>query len=135
MAPSKTDPRNSGEEPEYLPGSPGVTDAGTIRGPGKFEGEPYYVPYYWDVANSGAADEELFDGEIPVSIFKLDSKDRHAFGFDKGEDELWLWEREDGFVLHRLLSTKKADELREELEEAPSDDSGDDDSEDEGEVP
>lgn len=48
---------------------------GIIRSPGKFEGEPIYVPYFWQLGLEGFADDD--DGD--------------EFVFDLGPEELQMW--------------------------------------------
>lgn len=45
---------------------------GVIRSPGKFEGEPAFVPYFWGLALEGFADND--DGR--VYTFRFNPSDR-----------------------------------------------------------
>jgi hypothetical protein len=66
------------------------------RGPGKFEGEASYVPYYWELYMRGFADKD--DGR--TLRFRVTPEERGAFSPDlKGRRVITLLEREDGFVV------------------------------------
>ena len=52
-----------------------VDEYGIIRTPGQFEGEPLYVPYFWDAYLNGFADVD--DGK--VLKFRITPKDREQF--------------------------------------------------------
>jgi hypothetical protein len=79
-------------------------EAKIIRDPGKFEGEPEYVPQYWDMVLDGGADEEEYDedGENPVAVFKLTEEDKAKWFDFQGCTELRLWESDQGFVFSEL---------------------------------
>ncbi len=76
-----------------------VDQKGFIASPGKFEGEPYYIPYYWACSLGGAADREDNEGNI---IFELTGEDHFAVPEFEGKERLILCVLEDGFVTHRL---------------------------------
>lgn len=87
----------------------------TIRIPGKFEGEPQYIPAFWERALGGEADEEICDhgpggddeddGGPLISLFLLDSADPPVLEGDaKPGDYLAVWERSDGFVCSNILT-------------------------------
>lgn len=68
---------------------------GIIRNPGKFEGEPIYVPYFWGVYMDGGADED----EGGTLKFKITAEDRKAFPeLGKKQKVIRLYESENGFV-------------------------------------
>ena len=67
---------------------------GIIRSPGKFEGEPEYAPYLWDLVLQGFADED--DGS--VAVFLVSDEDRKRFPGLKGISKVTLRETADGFV-------------------------------------
>jgi len=86
-----------------------VDDQGLITTPGKFEGEPIYVPYFWNLGLDGCADDEETQTHYPT--------DQPVFGFNlsdlnieqsvwpelKGQDRIELWESDLGFVFYDLL--------------------------------
>lgn len=55
-----------GSREEFLQGL--TLDNGRITSPGKFEGELAYVPFYWDRALDGWADEEGEDGSVSFVV-------------------------------------------------------------------
>jgi hypothetical protein len=65
------------------------------RGPGKFEGEARYVPYYWEIFLDGGADRD--DGKI--LSFNVSAEDKENFPELKRRKVIKLYEREDGFVV------------------------------------
>lgn len=75
---------------------------GIIRRAGKFEGEPVYVPFFWDIFLDGFADDD--DGTI-IKI-KVNEEDRKEFPELKGATYVYLRETETGFV---LSATKRHD--------------------------
>ena len=90
-----------------------------IVSPGKFEGEPVFVPYFWDKMINGMQDDIIYEdpryGYATVSVFKVTDEDRKEFPelLDDGEtEEIRIWSLESGFACHeRILSmeaTKKA---------------------------
>lgn len=50
---------------------------GRITSPGKFEGEPIFAPYYWNMALEGFSDDD--NGTV------------FAFKFKTGSDDFTLW--------------------------------------------
>ena len=52
---------------------------GVIMSPGKFEGESAYVPYFWDVALDGFADEDYTDSTGAVYAFDISDEDKKFF--------------------------------------------------------
>lgn len=74
---------------------------GIILNPGKFEGEMIYVPYFWDAAMNGLADEDNTMSEYddtPVSLFNINDEDREQFPELKEIITVELWEDSNGFV-------------------------------------
>jgi hypothetical protein len=65
-----------------------------VKGPGKFEGEPAYVPYFYDQANEGMADEDVGDW----FSFAVRPGDVLIFPELAGRGHVYLCERDDGFV-------------------------------------
>ena len=73
-----------------------------IQRPGKFEGEPKYVEYYWNEALEGAEDDTIYD-RGPISVFYLSSVAQGDMGLEDDEDTLLIWEDDQGFVWHRIM--------------------------------
>ena len=80
-----------------------------IRDPGKFEGEPQYVRDYWD---DGGGEETIYDGDTPCEVFHLSDDERETVDADADEEYLLIWETEQGFVCHRILTSFQLDKFR-----------------------
>lgn len=93
-----------------------VSPRGTIVRPGKFEGEMYYVPYFWDQGG----DEDVDDpAGMVYSVVKFSPVDRAQFPEIKRDDfALWMYERDDGFVIGEVVTKKRAEQLRKEIDAA-----------------
>lgn len=70
---------------------------GLICSPGKFQGEPTYVPYFWEQFLDGGADQELDDGTL---LFLINDQDRALFPQLANATRILLWEDANGFVHH-----------------------------------
>lgn len=69
------------------------TPDGTILSPGKFEGQPWYVPYYWEL---GCADD--MDGD--AHVYHVTRAERKAFKpLLHGRKKVKLVEDDDGNVM------------------------------------
>lgn len=71
---------------------------GVIKDPGKFEGEPVYAPYFYDLWLESGADEDMYglDG-VEHSIFFVSDEDRAQFPELKDVEAIHVWEGETGF--------------------------------------
>lgn len=67
---------------------------GVIKNAGKFEGEPIYAPYFWDLGLQGFADDD--DGK--VFTFKITKEDRQQFEELKGIRKVYIQESQTGFI-------------------------------------
>lgn len=86
-------------------------EGGIINQPGKFEGEMYYVPYFWEESMNGADWEA--DG---VWGIKITDEDRQKFPELAPEDAwIFLEESEQGFVRGEVKSEEEAQELMSRL--------------------
>lgn len=66
-----------------------------VRGPGKFEGEQIYVPYFYDQYLDGGADED----HGRTLQFNVTDEDRTIFPDElSGVNVVYIYERDDGFV-------------------------------------
>lgn len=102
-----------------------LTKRGIIRRPGKFEAEPLYVPYFYEVMTQGGSDEDLTfeEGEPIYSIFSVTDEDRAAFPELGDAKEIVLWEDDNGFVRY-ATDPAEISELRKQYEEfEPSEES------------
>ena len=61
---------------------------GRIFSPGKFEGEPVFAPYFWDIALSGFADSD--NGSVYGFRFNFSSEQDKAILKDFPELKKWL---------------------------------------------
>ena len=83
-----------------------VDGNGTIRSPGKFEGEPWWVPTAWDITMDGCCDE-LDAG----SVFEPDEQEREDWGVSGEPSHLLLTESNQGFVSHTWITAEQFDSL------------------------
>ena len=70
---------------------------------GKFQGEPEYVPYFWDKALKGLANEV----DDTVYKFTITSEDVAKFPELKVGGRIFLAKSTDGYVFHELLPPKR----------------------------
>ena len=87
-----------------------------IKEPGKFEGEPTYVPYLWDVILNGDGESIDGDDQILYTIVGIDPDDVEAFPELTDVDCVILWESEQGFVYSREMTHKEVETFRTECE-------------------
>ena len=74
-----------------------------IKEPGKFEGEPTYVPEFWETVLYGMADEEWENQSgVLISAVGVLPEDVVRFPDLDGVKEVLLWEDEQGFVHHSV---------------------------------
>ena len=69
-----------------------VGKSGIISSPGKFEGEPWYVPYFHSMVLDGFSDDSTDDEEI------FDLSDDECRAICQKSAKMRLWFRDDGFV-------------------------------------
>lgn len=87
---------------------------GIIRNPGKFEGEPIYLPYFYEMMLEGCVDETLGDGETEntIDILKLTPSERAEFPeIDADSVAIALEHTEQGFVLCSELNQDELEAL------------------------
>lgn len=72
-----------------------VVEGGRIRSPGKYEGEPVYVPFFWEKALDGWADDQDKDGGV---IFIVMPEERRAWPELGSKRVIGLREDDQGFV-------------------------------------
>jgi hypothetical protein len=89
---------------------------GRIVSPGKFEGDPVWVPYFWDLALEGMGTEsslyhesESDDDTGPmVNTFMVQSGDVHLFpelaALSSDAIAISVWEDDNGFVRHEVTT-------------------------------
>lgn len=66
-----------------------------VKRPGKFQGEPRYVPYYWDAYLAGCADRD--DGR--TLGFDVTQEDKELFPELRKRRTVKLIQSDDGFVV------------------------------------
>lgn len=79
------------------------TNGGVIVSPGKFEGQPAWLPPFWEAVLDGFCDGEYEepDGTM-VAVFELDDQDKQRFPIMAKSHELEVWEDGQGFVRYKL---------------------------------
>lgn len=75
---------------------------GIVTNPGKFEGEPAYVPYFWELGLDGMADEDFTDVGGAVYAFDITEDDKIFFPGLLKYKRIELRESEVGFVSAKL---------------------------------
>ncbi len=95
---------------------------GTVRNPGKFEGQRWQTVCFWEKVMDSQADDEIFDeGDTLMSVFHLDDTERELYGFDKEDEVAVLSEDEYGFVSMSLWTAKDFDDFVDDIESAIED--------------
>ena len=67
-----------------------------VNRPGKFEGEPPHVPYFWDIAMEGGGDHVSSEGEY---WFLVTAEDVDVFPYLEIGEWYGVWEDYNGFVM------------------------------------
>jgi len=75
----------------------------TVKGPGKFEGEPVYSPYFYDLAMNGQEDDIEWDGDTEISVFTVTEEDRAIFPELSNIKTIRLWISDTGFCYTESL--------------------------------
>jgi hypothetical protein len=69
---------------------------------GKFEGEPPFTEYFWDLILGGCAGQEVtMDGQL-YSYVTIDKEDRALYPTIAKNKYIVVWETEQGFVCHKF---------------------------------
>lgn len=68
---------------------------GIIKNPGKFESEPIWTPYFYDLFSKGWTDDDI---ENNIVSFNLNKDDFKEFPELKGYKQVSLWFDDNGFV-------------------------------------
>lgn len=79
-----------------------ISNRGTIANRGKFEGDPTWVVYLWNLTMDGNSDIDVFDGDTLLSCFLLDESLALVTGLKQGH-YVYLWETEQGFVSYSTM--------------------------------
>ena len=67
---------------------------GIIKNPGQFDGEPIYLPHYWDIYLNGGADRD--NGQIIG--FDISADDKLEFPELKNRRTIRMIQTESGFI-------------------------------------
>jgi hypothetical protein len=96
-----------------------LDEHGLIIDSGKFEGQPIWVPYFFDFADEGEVLSTLEEGcGEYVSLIKLDNEDKQRFLDLKDDLYIIIIETDDGFASGYTLTTEQeAENLRKEMQE------------------
>jgi hypothetical protein len=103
-------------EAEFGPLRP---DGITIRGPGKFEGEPLYIGIYYDAMMNGHGEPLDFGLEESATVFEVSEEDRREFPELEDVHAVALWESDQGFEnLEEFEDAEALEEYRAKAEAA-----------------
>ena len=75
-----------------------TVENGIIQDPGRFEGEPIYVPYFVDFYMNG--DPGDYDGE--VNVYDIEPEDIRQFPELEPFKSISIWVSDQGFWYHEL---------------------------------
>jgi hypothetical protein len=80
---------------------------GVIQSPGKFEGEPMHVPYFYDGMLEGWGDTNG-----PATLIPIDDDERRAFPETLSPEDvaIVLWQDDNGFCNSRVFQSVDAAE-------------------------
>lgn len=82
-----------------------------VSDPGKFEGEPAYVPYCWQFYLDGFEDDTVYCGSNHYSVYFVDNDLRAKFPDLLGLKDfaVVLWQSDQGFVNSECFSKDQYD--------------------------
>jgi hypothetical protein len=75
---------------------------------GKFEGEPTYTEYFWDIALGGAGHEVYLD-DVEYTFINVEQEDRDLYPELPVQKYIVVWETEQGFVCHSFANALPED--------------------------
>lgn len=81
--------------------------------PGKFEKEPIWVPYFFELLDSPHDDYQVSEGEY-ASLFVVDDDDREVFPELQESYAVCIWTDSQGFVYGEALASQEAYEEKKE---------------------
>ena len=96
---------------------------------GWFEGEPFEIAYFYDLAMNGFTDDSLGEGADSglVDLFELSDIDRQAFDVDTGRTHAALSYSSQGFLSLQYLTAAEVEQLRADYEPEPEPEPEDED--------
>ncbi len=75
--------------------------------PGKFQGEPSYAEFFYDLAMDGDQTETFVDSfGVQIDVFRIEQEDYDKFQDLVNEEFIILWESDDGFVFSEVASSE-----------------------------
>ena len=85
---------------------------GFIVSPGKFEGEPEWMPDLWDRILGGFSDVSLHDGTTAYDAFRLTDEIAALTGYRARPDTyVVIWSDEKGFISHMTMDQGALDAI------------------------
>lgn len=84
---------------------------GAIQNPGKYEGEPIFAPYFFELAGEGCADEEFEHEGTSYWVFFPSQDDFTEFPELDNAEVIVQSESDDGFVYTSLMSRAEFDNV------------------------
>lgn len=85
---------------------------GYITSPGKFEGEPHWMPTLWEMVLGSMADRSLHDGTTAYDAFEMDSDLEKLTGLEaKPDTYIVVWSDQQGFVSHMIMTENEVENL------------------------
>jgi hypothetical protein len=83
-----------------------------LRAPlGKFEGEPFYTPYFYDLMMDGEGEPLYVDDRCEGTLFDVWVSEHKAFELDAGTVAIVLWHSEQGFETLEELTADRAEAI------------------------
>lgn len=89
----------------------------SVPNPGKFEGEPLYVIYFWTLMMHGDGSPAIFD-HITATEFEIDSEEKMVWPALEGYNYLYLWTDDQGFIRHEIYINQVESEESDEEDDA-----------------
>ena len=83
-----------------------------IERPGAFEGEPRYVPFYWDLSLDSCSDAQYYLADRHYTLFLINEDDIEEWPELADGYALELSSDDSGFIWSDLLSEKEYNRLK-----------------------
>jgi hypothetical protein len=89
-----------------------VDERGVIRNPGKFEAEPCYVPYFWEMTMDGSAETMVWTDESSSYVVEIGDIDKMEWPELPADcAALHMSESDQGFVFCETLTAAELADL------------------------
>ena len=82
---------------------------GIIVSPGRFEGEPEFTPYFWDMVLDGWATDFHDENKNLYAYLEIEQEDISIYPELEGKRYIILFEDNNGFVCHDFSDTEPED--------------------------